>query len=60
LHFEVLRDRSQINPTTMKLPSGRKLRKAELARFMKTRAATRSLLASTPLLVDVAANSSKD
>ena len=38
LHYEVLRDGSQINPMGLKLPSGQKLARAELAKFQSARA----------------------
>jgi hypothetical protein len=38
LHYEVLRDGSQINPMGLKLPSGQKLQRADLAKFQTARA----------------------
>ncbi|MGE5147513.1 MAG: peptidoglycan DD-metalloendopeptidase family protein [Candidatus Eiseniibacteriota bacterium] len=38
LHYEVLRDGTQINPMGLKLPSGQKLARTELAKFQKARA----------------------
>jgi murein DD-endopeptidase MepM/ murein hydrolase activator NlpD len=38
LHYEVLRDGSQINPMGLKLPSGQKLQRAELTKFQTARA----------------------
>jgi murein DD-endopeptidase MepM/ murein hydrolase activator NlpD len=38
LHYEVLRDGSQINPMGLKLPSGQKLVRADLAKFQQARA----------------------
>jgi len=40
LHFEVLRDKAQVNPITVKFPSSEKLSGALLARFQAVRAAT--------------------
>lgn len=38
LHYEVLRDGSQINPIGLKLQTGQKLQRAELAKFQTARA----------------------
>jgi len=38
LHYEVLRDGSQINPMGLKLPSGQKLARGDLAKFQTARA----------------------
>jgi murein DD-endopeptidase MepM/ murein hydrolase activator NlpD len=38
LHYEVLRDGSQINPMGLKLPSGQKLQRAELTKYQTARA----------------------
>jgi murein DD-endopeptidase MepM/ murein hydrolase activator NlpD len=38
LHYEVLRNNRQINPLGLKLPTGRKLRGAELRRFLAAKA----------------------
>jgi murein DD-endopeptidase MepM/ murein hydrolase activator NlpD len=38
LHYEILKDGRQVNPLRLKLPSGRKLKGAELERFAATRA----------------------
>ena len=35
LHYEVLVNNKQVNPMTVKLPSGRSLPEDELARFLK-------------------------
>ena len=37
LHFEVLQGKAQVNPMTVKFPSGQKLAGQELARFVRTR-----------------------
>jgi murein DD-endopeptidase MepM/ murein hydrolase activator NlpD len=55
LHYEVLHNNQRINPLGLKLPSGRQLKSKELAEFQSTRLSTDKLLASTPLLVEVAA-----
>ncbi|MGB0671998.1 MAG: M23 family metallopeptidase [Rhodospirillales bacterium] len=46
LHFEIMVNGRQVNPMTVKMPSGRTLDGKELARFEKTRAATRQLWAN--------------
>ena len=48
LHYEVLRNRKRINPTTLKLPTGRKLEGEELAVFRGQVGKIRTLLAQTP------------
>ena len=48
LHYEVLRNRKRINPTTLKLPTGRKLEGEELATFREQVGKIRILLAQTP------------
>ncbi len=37
LHYEILRDNRQVNPLTVKMPSGRALKGKELARFQEAR-----------------------
>jgi murein DD-endopeptidase MepM/ murein hydrolase activator NlpD len=37
LHYEILKVGRQVNPMKLKMPSGRKLKGAELARFQETR-----------------------
>ncbi len=44
LHYEVLVDGKQINPLSLKLPSGRKLKGAELAGFQRHHAKTRAMI----------------
>ena len=44
LHYEVLVDGKQINPLSLKLPSGRKLKGAELAEFKRHHAETRAAI----------------
>jgi len=56
LHYEVLRGNRQINPLGLKLPTGRKLKGDELARFEQTRERTVQLLAAAPSTVDLAQN----
>jgi murein DD-endopeptidase MepM/ murein hydrolase activator NlpD len=48
LHYEVLRDGAQINPVSVKFPSGEKLAGAELARFRAVKAAVDRILAGAP------------
>jgi murein DD-endopeptidase MepM/ murein hydrolase activator NlpD len=38
LHYEILRGGRQVNPRRLKMPSGRKLKGSELARFQSARA----------------------
>jgi murein DD-endopeptidase MepM/ murein hydrolase activator NlpD len=38
LHYEILRGGAQVNPLKVRMPSGRKLKGADLARFEETRA----------------------
>ena len=45
LHYEVHRDRKQINPLTLKLPSGEKLSGERLARFQDHRLQADTLFA---------------
>lgn len=44
LHYEVLVNGKQINPMSLKLPSGRKLKGTELAGFMRRRAKMRAVI----------------
>jgi murein DD-endopeptidase MepM/ murein hydrolase activator NlpD len=37
LHYEILRGGGQVNPMTVRMPSGRSLKGAELARFQEER-----------------------
>ena len=48
LHYEVLRNRKRINPTTLKLPTGRTLEGEELTAFREQVGKVRILLARTP------------
>ncbi|MGQ0674513.1 MAG: M23 family metallopeptidase [Rhodospirillales bacterium] len=48
LHYEVLREGRQINPVSVKFPSGEKLAGAELARFRAVKAAVDRALAGAP------------
>lgn len=48
LHYEVLRNHKRINPTALKLPTGRKLEGKELAAFREQIREIRALLAETP------------
>jgi murein DD-endopeptidase MepM/ murein hydrolase activator NlpD len=46
LHYEILSKGRQVNPMKAKMPSGRKLKGAELAHFQETRAEIESQLAA--------------
>jgi murein DD-endopeptidase MepM/ murein hydrolase activator NlpD len=48
LHYEVLVNNTQVNPLGIKLVAGQKLRGAELANFMREKAAVDRALASLP------------
>jgi len=50
LHYEVLASGRQVNPMRVKLPSGRQLAGAELARFEATRTKITAALSEAPLL----------
>jgi murein DD-endopeptidase MepM/ murein hydrolase activator NlpD len=54
LHYEVLRDGHQVNPQKVKMPSGRSLDGAELARFQAMREEMDRLVATLPLAPDLA------
>ena len=54
LHYEVLASGRQVNPMRVKLPSGRQLAGAELARFKATRTEIAAALAEAPLLARLA------
>ena len=54
LHYEVLLDGTQINPLSVKLPTGEKLEGAELVRFQKSREAVIAELNSLPAMTRVA------
>jgi len=54
LHYEVLLDGNQINPLSVKLPTGEKLQGAELARFEQSREAGIAELNSLPAMIRVA------
>jgi murein DD-endopeptidase MepM/ murein hydrolase activator NlpD len=47
LHYEVIRDSKQVNPLSVKLPAGEKLKKTDLANFEVARAKADSLFAQT-------------
>lgn len=59
LHYEVLRNGRRLNPMRLKMPSGRKLKGKELARFHKSRDKTKELIATLPVPSTVAQNSPK-
>jgi len=50
LHYEVLVSNKQVNPLSIKMPSGRKLEGRELARFEQTRKAADLLYAKAPAI----------
>jgi murein DD-endopeptidase MepM/ murein hydrolase activator NlpD len=54
LHYEVLLDDKQINPLSVKLPTGEKLEGAELTRFEQSREAVIAELNSLPAITQVA------
>lgn len=56
LHYEVMRDGRQVNPISVKFPSGEKLAGPELARFMATKAAIDRSLVSPRSLEQLAAS----
>jgi murein DD-endopeptidase MepM/ murein hydrolase activator NlpD len=56
LHYEVMRDGRQVNPISVKFPSGEKLAGQELARFMATKAAIDRSLVSPKSLEQLAAS----
>ena len=54
LHYEVLFDGEQINPLSVKLPTGKKLEGAELSRFQQSREAVIAEFNSLPAMTRVA------
>ncbi len=54
LHYEILRGGSQVNPLRVKMPSGRKLAGAELARFQTARAGIEAQYAEAEIDLEVA------
>ena len=54
LHYEVLVNNKRINPLHLKLPTGRKLKGRELARFQEVRGATEKKFAATPAITRLA------
>ena len=50
LHYEILVDNRRINPLRLKLPSGKKLKGMELARFKKVRGETSRIFAASPAM----------
>ncbi|MDP6787380.1 MAG: M23 family metallopeptidase [Rhodospirillales bacterium] len=54
LHYEILSGGRQVNPLKVKMPSGRKLKGAELARFQETRSRIKSELAALATNTDFA------
>ena len=49
LHYEIRVNNSQVNPTTVKLASGRKLESDDLKAFFATRAHLDQLVAALPI-----------
>jgi len=56
LHYEILKNNRQINPLSLRLPTGRKLKKKALARFEATRLQTNTLMAAIPVTEKVASS----
>ncbi|MHA1597805.1 MAG: M23 family metallopeptidase [Alphaproteobacteria bacterium] len=56
LHYEIIRNRTQVNPFKVKMPSGRKLKGRELAAFQTARNAIRRQYAEQAEPVKLAAN----
>ncbi len=54
LHYEVHRNGRQINPLSVRLPTGRKLKGKELARFKARLATLQAQLTATPLKTELA------
>jgi murein DD-endopeptidase MepM/ murein hydrolase activator NlpD len=54
LHYEILVNNKRINPLRLKLPTGKKLKGGELARFQTVRGTTKKLFAATPTLTRLA------
>ncbi len=55
LHYEILRGKKQVNPFRVKMPSGRKLKGAELALFQAARAKIDTQYAESTSTLEVAA-----
>ncbi len=58
LHYEILRNGRQMNPKRLNLPSGRKLKDAELKRFFAARDSLEQRYATLPVLRRTAENCS--
>ena len=54
LHYEIMRNGRQTNPLRVRMPSGRKLKNKELARFKETKAELDQTYASLPMETVVA------
>ena len=54
LHYEILAGGRRINPFRLNLPTGRKLKGAELARFQRVHGKTKKLFAATRSLTRLA------
>jgi len=56
LHYEILKNKRQINPLSLKLPTGKKLKGKALARFEATRLKTSTAMAALPVIEKVASS----
>ena len=56
LHYEILVNNRRINPLRLKLPSGKKLKGVELARFREVRGETSRIYAASPAMARLAQN----
>ena len=56
LHYEILVNNRRINPLRLKLPSGKKLKGVELARFREVRDETSRIYAASPATTRLAQN----
>lgn len=54
LHYEILKNGTQVNPQKVRFPTGRILEGTELARFQKAISQTRTVYASLPSATEVA------
>jgi murein DD-endopeptidase MepM/ murein hydrolase activator NlpD len=59
LHYEVLQGNTQVNPMSIKVPTGVKLAGRDLDRFQLSKRQTESLLAKIPSATRIAANATK-
>ena len=56
LHYEILKNKRQINPLSLKLPTGRKLKKKALIRFEATRDEISTAMATVPIVEKLASS----